>query len=315
MILIGVDLGGTNIKSVLLGDDGRVLQQASLPSHAEGGPRAVIEQVHRSIETLLADGGVDRARVEGIGVGVPGSIDFTRGLVLHPPNLPGWEEVPLESHLRARWGVAVAVDNDANCAALGEAHHGAGRGIAHFIGVTLGTGVGSGIILNGRIWHGQHGYGGELGHTSIDLNGPECGCGGSGCVEAYIGNRFMIARALPVIAHHPDSALYRQATRDPASLTPRDIAEAAAAGDALAHEILFDAGSMLGAAIASAANLLDITTFIIGGGVAAAGKPLFDGIISSANRRVLKVHRGTLSILPAALGNDAGMLGAASLLG
>jgi glucokinase len=312
---IGIDLGGTNIKSVLLDADGNALQRASLPSCASDGPDAVIGQLHLSIETLLAGGGHRAAQLGGIGIGVPGSIDFDRGLVLYPPNLPGWEEVPLVALIAERWNVNVAVDNDANCAALGEARFGTGRGIANFVGLTLGTGVGSGIILGGAIWHGEKGYGGEFGHTSIELHGPPCGCGNTGCVEAYVGNRFMIRNALPVIAHHPESALYRLAMEQPDDLTPLHISEAAAEGDALAREILFDVGSKLGAAIANTANLLDVTTFIIGGGVAAAGKPLFDGIISTANHRVLKVHRGCVTILPAELGNDAGMLGAASLLG
>ena len=313
MTRIGIDLGGTNIKSVLLNSDGIAIRRASFPSCATDGPEAVIAQLHVSIQTLLTEHGGGDA-LGGIGIGVPGSIDFERGLVLYPPNLPGWGEVPLAALIAARWVVPVEVDNDANCAALGEAYHGAGRGIENFVGLTLGTGVGSGIVLGGKIWHGENGYGGEFGHTSIELHGPLCGCGNTGCVEAYVGNRFMIRNALPIIAHHPESALYRFAMETPDELTPRHISEAAAAGDALAREILFDVGSKLGAAIANTANLLDVTTFIIGGGVAAAGKPLFDGIVSTANHRVLKVHRGTLSILAAELGNDAGMLGAASLL-
>lgn len=312
MSIIGIDIGGTNIKSVLIDPEGNILDRLSLPTLAEGGPEAVIAQLHASIEQLTAHH--PRAALTGIGIGAPGSVDFDRGMILHPPNLPGWEEVPLVRLINDRWHAPVLIDNDANCAALGEAYFGAGTQADHFIGLTLGTGVGSGIVINRKIFHGEKGYGGEFGHTSIDYNGPACGCGNFGCIEAYIGNSFLVEHARAYIHHHPESILYETVQRHPEMLTPKEISVAAAAGDSTAHEILYEAGYKLGIAVSNTANLLDITTFIVGGGVAAAGKPLFDGISEAANARVIKVHRGTVHILPAALGNDAGMLGAASLI-
>jgi glucokinase len=312
MTTIGIDVGGTNIKAVLTGRDRCILAKLSLPTYAERGPDVVIGQLHAAVEGLLEH--ASRDDLSGIGIGAPGSVDFERGMILHPPNLPGWEEVPVVALMRDRWQVPVRIDNDANCAALGEAYFGAGRRVAHFVGITLGTGVGSGIIIDRKIYHGEKGYGGEFGHTSIDYNGPPCGCGNFGCIEAYLGNSYLVANARERILHHPESPLYALLSEGTGALTPRHISEAAADADPVAFDILYDAGFKLGIAIANAANLLDITTFIIGGGVSAAGKPLFDGIAEGANGRALKVHRGFISILPAALGNDAGMLGAASLL-
>jgi glucokinase len=310
---IGIDIGGTNIKAVLAEVGGIIFSRLSLPTEAELGPEHVIGQIHSCIEKLLT-ALPEGTALNGIGVGVPGSVDHARGIVLHPPNLPGWAEVPLSASLAMRWNVAVALDNDANCAALGEAMFGAGRGYRNFIGLTLGTGVGSGIIIDGKIHHGDKGYGGEFGHTSIDYNGPACGCGGHGCIEAYIGNRYLVSNARALIALRPECSLFGPAQSASEKLTPKLISEAAEHGDATALEILYETGRKLGIAIANAANLLDIMVFIIGGGVSAAGKPLFDGIISAARDRVLRVHKEHITILPAMLGNDAGMLGAASLL-
>jgi glucokinase len=207
----------------------------------------------------------------------------------------------------------VHVDNDANCAALGEAWFGAGREYNSFVGLTLGTGVGSGIIINRKVHTGDHGFGGEFGHVSIDYNGPLCGCGNRGCVEAYIGNSYLSAEAVRVLREAPGSQLHQCAVETPGLMTPLMLSEAADAGDQAAYGVLRNAGRMLGYCVASVANLLDITTFIIGGGVSAAGAPLFEGIESAARERTLIVHRNNLLILPAALGNDAGMLGAAAL--
>ncbi|MBI5645674.1 MAG: ROK family protein [Ignavibacteriae bacterium] len=313
MTVIGIDIGGTSIKGALVDAASRkILSQTAQPTCADEGLDRVVGQIHKVVAALLALPGGAESR--GIGIGVPGSVDVARGLVLHPPNLRGWEEVPLGALIADAWALPVSLDNDANCAALGEATFGAGSGIRDFIALTLGTGVGSGIILDGRIHHGARGYGGEFGHMTIDYNGPMCGCGNYGCVEAYVGNSYIVARARADIAAHPESALYAVAMQHPEDVTPKLIAEAAQSGDSCAQRVLYDTGDKLGVAIASAANLLDVTTFIIGGGVSAAGAPLFDGIMSGARTRVLRVHRDDLRILPAALGNDAGVLGAASLV-
>lgn len=314
---IGIDVGGSSIKAVLTGGDGRTVARTRQPTLAAEPVEATLRQLHRCIELLLAEAeaaGLDRSSLAGIGVGMPGAIDHERGIVFHPPNLPAWEEVPLAALLAARWACPVLLENDANCAALGERHFGAGRAIEDFIGLTLGTGVGSGIIFGGRIYHGAHGFAGEFGHMSIDGDGPRCNCGNRGCIEAYIGIHALMREAIPLLRDDPRSPLHARACDESENIVPKDLSEAAAQGDPTSHRILRTAGERLGVAIASAANLLDVTTFIIGGGIAAAGAPLFDGIDERARSRVLKVHRDHLAILPAQLGNDAGMFGAAALL-
>lgn len=312
MIGIGIDIGGSSIKAALTDAGRSILARTRRPTMAAFEVEKTIAQLHECIAELLAHAG-DRT-VAGIGVGAPGAIDLERGVVFHPPNLPAWNEVPLADLLIERWRVPVRIDNDANCAALGEAHFGAGRRHANFICLTLGTGVGGGIILDGRIHHGERGFAGEFGHITIHYDGPLCNCGNHGCVEAYVGIRHMMRDALPQLIEDPACALRGRAIENPEGLVPKDLSDAAALGDAAALRILRTAGERLGVAIASAANLLDITTFIVGGGIAAAGHPLFEGIIESARSRVLKVHRDSLAILPAELGNDAGMLGAAALM-
>ncbi len=312
MTSIGIDVGGTNIKAVLCDVGGAIHHRAVLSTNAAGGPDAAIARIHDAIVECLAHVPAGLS-VAGIGIGLPGSIDQARGIVSHPPNLPGWTVVPIGSMLHDRWDLPVRVDNDANCAALGEAWFGAGRDHDSFIGLTLGTGVGSGIIMDRRLYLGTMGYAGEFGHMSIDHAGPACNCGSRGCIEAYVGNAHLTAEAAAIIAGDATCALHHAVLRDPTALTPRHIAEAAHAGDSVCLGILRRAGERLGWCIASAANLLDITTFIVGGGVSAAGAPLFDGMRAAATERALRVHRQRLVIIPAALGNDAGMLGAAAL--
>lgn len=314
---IGVDLGGTNIKAAICRSDGKIFRVLSLPTEADRGPAHVVAQIHSAIERLLSKKNF-LAPITGIGVGAPGSIDHEKGLVLHPPNLPGWKKVKLAQELSKRWNLRVNIENDANAAALGEAYFGSGKNRAHFIAITIGTGIGSGIILDGNIFHGEKGFAGELGHISIDYNGPKCNCGKRGCIEAYVGNSYLIAKALDERSSHPDSLLNRKAfgkTQRAANreMSVRDISLAAKRGDVFATHVLYRAGEYLGMALGNAAVLLDVTTFIIGGGIAAAGKPLFDGINASIRRNVIKPMRARIEILPAQLGNNAGVLGAASL--
>lgn len=312
MITIGIDIGGSSIKAALTDAGHRILARTRRPTMAEFDKEATFAQINECLEELLQH--EEAIHVEGIGVGVPGAIDLVNGIVFHPPNLPMWKEVPLADILSQRWNIPVRLDNDANCAALGEAHFGAGKAHQHFIGLTLGTGVGAGIILDNRIYHGERGFAGEFGHITINFDGPACNCGNRGCIEAYVGIRYLMKQALPQLLADEGGLLCQRAKENPEGLVPLDLSEAANAGDRTATQILRTAGERIGVAVASAANLLDVTTFILGGGVAAAGAPLFQGIMESARSRVLKVHRESLLVIPAELGNDAGMLGAASLM-
>jgi glucokinase len=307
-------MGGSTIKAALTEPGGSIFRKAHRPTLAEAAQQQTIDQIHSCIDELLKHADSEGQTVSGIGIGVPGTIDIERGVVYHPPNLPAWKEVPLAEELRSVWNMDVHLDNDANCAALGEAHYGAGREVRNFIGLTLGTGVGSGIIIDHRVFHGDHGFAGEFGHITIDHNGTLCNCGSRGCIEAYVGIHYMMREAVPELCANATSSLHERAMHDPESLLPKDLSDAATVGDPMSAALLRRAGERLGYAIATAVNLLDIATFIIGGGIAAAGDVLFEGIREGAQARVLRVHRDHLRIIPAETGNDAGMLGAAALL-
>jgi len=208
----------------------------------------------------------------------------------------------------------IRVENDANAAAIAESRFGAGKKFDNFLFVIWGTGVGGGIILNNRIYRGPSGGAGEIGHCSIDYNGPECNCGNRGCVEAYIGQRYLSRRTAEKLKSRPDSKILELVNGDLSKLEPMYLAEAAQKRDQLAREMLVEAGTLLGVAIAAVMNVMDLRVSIIGGGVSAAGGFVLDAIEQSVKSRVLKPLQSDIRVLQAQLGNDAGILGAAGLV-
>ena len=264
--------------------------------------------------------------VDRLGIGVPGAMNSDRSLVRYPPNLLGWKEEPLRQYLIDALPEfnRIEVDNDANVAALAEAKLGAARDTTHFLLITLGTGVGGAIYttpspLEGvergvvdPIYRGASGGAGEFGHTSIDYNGPLCNCGSRGCIEAYLGQHYLSDRTRAKLI--ADLSIQSPLRKEKNELTPKLIYEAMIAGDAFAKDVFEEAGTLLGAAMASAANLLDIHVFIVGGGVAEAGPVLFDAALESLRSRVLANMRPVVEIRKAQFGNQAGMIGAAMLV-
>jgi glucokinase len=253
------------------------------------------------------------ARVAGIGLGVPGVINDA-GEICYPPNFPGWEIVPVAQELRPRLEteLPIAVENDANVAAYAEAHAGSGSSQRSFLFITLGTGVGGCIIHEGKIWRGGFGGAGEAGHISIDINGQLCNCGSRGCVEAYIGQRYMSALAASRLERQPDSLLHAMIAAGE-ELTPRLLDEAATAGDRFCREFLAEMGEILGAGLASALNICDMHLVIIGGGMSQSEKYLLEPTRESLRRRVLKSIAPQVELRVARFMNDAGMIGAGLL--
>jgi glucokinase len=251
----------------------------------------------------------------GLGIGSPGSVDLDGGTVKYPPNFPNWTVVRLgEEVSKGLDNIKVAVDNDANVAAVGEGKFGAGKGTSNFFLFTLGTGIGGGIIINDQIYRGPTGAAGELGHISIDYNGPECLCGNKGCIEAYVGQKYLSKRTVEQLKNHPDSKILEIVNGDLEKVEPLVIYQAAKAGDKFASEVLEEAGFYLGIAAATIFNIFDFHLAVIGGGVSAAGDLLFNSIKKTARERVLSVHRDRIQIVPALLGNKAGLLGAAGMV-
>jgi glucokinase len=208
----------------------------------------------------------------------------------------------------------VYVENDANAAAIGELIFGVGKKLESFIMITLGTGVGGGIIIKNRIYRGEFGAAGEIGHVSIDHAGPQCNCGSTGCIEAYVGNHYLVSRIKKELADHQTSKIWELIDYDLEKLTPKIIEIASEKGDTYAQGVVKKMGFYIGCALASVSNLLDISTFIIGGGVSGFGKPLFDAIKETASSRVLTPLRKRVEVHPAKLKNDAGIKGASALV-
>ena len=308
---VGVDLGGTNIKIGVVSEKGNLVKHISIKTDADAGPKKVIANIIKGVELILEK---NKYKIQGIGIGCPGVVSIKKGIVENAPNLPGWKNVKLGPIIKEKFGYKVHLENDANGAAIGELIFGAGKKIDSFIMVTLGTGVGGGIVFNKKIFRGEFGAAGEIGHISIDMNGPKCNCGSTGCIEAYAGNSYLKEQIRSELKNYPDSKVWQLIENDLAKVSPRIIQAAAERKDVYAKFVIERMGKQLGAALASLSNLLDISTFIIGGGVAGFGKPLFDSTRLTISERVLLPLRPRVLVIPAKLQNEAGIKGASSLV-
>lgn len=310
--IIGIDVGGTSIKFGIVSPQGKIHKQFSLPTLAFQSPAKVIEQISLGIEKITRD--KNERDFLGIGIGIPGKVDIKTGYVTSAPNFKNWDRVDVRRSLSRKFKYRIELDNDANCAALGELHFGRGKKIKSFVMITLGTGVGGGIIINGNLIHGESGGAGEIGHISIDYNGPLCNCGKHGCVEAYVGNNYIKQRTIQKLHEYSDSIILDLVENNLDLIEPKLIYQAAQKNDLLAVKILQDTGFYLGIALASVANILDVKTFLIGGGVAEAGKTLLDSILNSIKEHGVRDIVKDVKVLSAKLKNKAGILGASLLL-
>ncbi len=301
-VVIGVDLGGTNLRTAILTPEGEILDRHKEATQAADGWEKVVARLTSNIKHLR-DAAVKKGLdVAAVGVGAPGVIQGDKGVVVKSPNFPDWNNVPLKDQLEKALGIPVVIENDANAAALGEQWRGAGRGISSMILLTLGTGVGGGIILDNKIWQGADGMAGEIGHMTLVPDGRPCTCGNVGCLEMYASARGIVQ------SYH--EALGNQASGRPVS--SEQIYEAARSGDKTAIRVMEDMGRMLGIGIASLINIFNPELIVIGGGVK-DGWPLF---IEATRREIMKrafeVPAKRTDIVPSQLGDDAGMAGAAA---
>jgi glucokinase len=312
--IIGLDLGGTNIVVGALSENGdRQIGMRSEPTIAERGVDVVVERmvsmVEQTIEAVLRESGGTRDDVLGVGIGAPGPLDRDRGLVVVAPNL-GWRDFPLRDVIADRVRLPATLDNDANCATLGEWWQGAARGARHVVGLTIGTGIGGGIIIDGRLHHGISDVAGEIGHTTIDVNGRYCRCGNYGCLEAYASGPAIAQRALEALERDEISSLPRMVDGDLTRLTAATVYEAAKTGDALARELVRDTATFLGAGIANLLNVFNPDVVVIAGGVTQAGEPLFDPLRAEVRRRAFRPAVDACRIVPGELPGTAGVVGA-----
>ncbi len=309
--IVGIDLGGTNIVVGTVAEDGSELvglvTASTLPE--EGADAVLARMVQLARASMAQAGGKE---IAGVGIGAPGPLDTARGVVLVTPNL-GWTNFPLRDRVSAALGLPATLDNDANCAIFGEWWRGAARGSDHVVGLTIGTGIGGGIVLWGEIYHGASDIAGEIGHMTVDLDGRRCKCGNYGCLEAYASGPAIAARAIEGITAGADTALPRYVAGDLSRLTAQVVYEAAHEGDDFAQEVVRDTARFLGAGVANVINLFNPEVVVICGGVTLAGDKLFVPLRSEVKRRAFKPAVEQCRIVPGDLTGTAGVYGAAAV--
>jgi len=307
----GIDIGATSIDVVLANFGGQPIQHLSLPADVRDGPEVVLGHVATLLNSLLSQNSILPERVYAVGVGVPGPVEFSTGLLIAPPIMPGWEAYPIRSYLRTLLPVAnVIVDNDVNVMALGELRAGAGVGIDNFIFVKIGTGIGSGIVCHGFIYRGSDGCAGDIGHICVDREGPVCHCGNTGCLEAVAAGPPLAAKAMEAARNGTSANLARRMEFNNQLLTAEDVGAAAGAGDPVSNKLIQDAGRLIGETLASLVNFYNPRLILIGGGVAHIGHQLLSSIRQAVFQRSLPLSTRALRIEYASLGTMAGTTGA-----
>lgn len=309
---IGVDVGGTNVKIALVDKKGNIVYSNTVPTMAEMGYEYTISNIKQAILDLMKETKTSKEVIEGIGFGFPGQVDCDRGIVRLAPNIPGWVDVPIASIIEEEFGITTKIDNDVRCAALGELNFGAGKGCQNLICITVGTGIGSGLVVNGKLVRGANNAAGEIGHIKLKMQGgPICGCGDTGCMEAFASGPAIVAMAEEYIMGGKSTKFRELANPD---ITPYVVAEAAKQGDAVAKRIYETIGEYIGIGMSGVVNLLNPEKIVIGGGVADAGALLLDPIKRTLKQRSMPIQAESVEVVPAELGNTAGVIGASLLI-
>ena len=310
---IGIDVGGTNIKIALVDEGGKIIYSNSVPTYAKMGYEYTVNNIKQAIRDLMKETNTDSQSIDAIGFDFPGQVDYQTGVVKLAPNIPGWVNVPIAQMIEEEFHIPTRIDNDVRCAALGELKFGAGRGCKNFICMTVGTGIGSGLVIDGKILRGAANAAGELGHIKLQMQGgPLCGCGDTGCLEAFASGPAIVAMAYDYIKGGK-AAKFSEMAGD-GEITPYIVAKAAEAGDTVAKRIFEVVGEYIGIGLSSVINLLNPEKVIIGGGVAESGDLLLDPIRRTVKERAMSVAGSTVEIVKAELGNSAGVIGASMLV-
>ncbi len=311
--VIGVDLGGTNLRAAIVNTDtGEYSHLTSVPTLAREGHDAVMNRMALLIEQVIYDGGLKKSELGGVGIGAPGVLDLEHGLTVMLPNLPGtWPNVPLRDTIAQQVQLPTFLVNDARAMTLGEYTFGAGRGVDTIACFGIGTGIGGGLVINGRLHLNLGGTSAELGHTVIDMNGPLCGCGTRGCLEAYASGPAITAMGLKAVVQGATTRIGEMVDYDLNRITPKVIFEAARAGDAIARDIYGQAGFYIGVAVSNIIIAVGPQKVVIGGGVSQAGDLLLDPIRRTVAERVNVTTIEKVQIVRAELGPNAGLIGTA----
>lgn len=310
-LALAVDLGGTNLRAAVVNRDGDIQAEAQQRTQSSDGPDAVIERIAAAVNDIAESNQVPND--VPVGLASPGPLDPRTGVVYFSPNLPGWTNIPLAAKLRERTKREVVLSNDANAAALGEVFFGAGKGTRNLLYLGLGTGVGGGIYSEGLLIDGVRGMGGELGHVTVDLNGPRCSCGSVGCIEAYTSAWALTRDALALVDSGRGDAILR-AAGDRNNVGPRALGQAASDGDAATLALLERAGHALGAGMASFVNIFNPEVIAIGGGVSLIGDPLLEPARRALATFAMPIMLENVKVVPSQLGVKTGIYGAAALV-
>jgi len=314
LIYAGIDIGGTNVKFGLFNGSGKVLFKEQRPTMAEKGPTPLLHMITNIAERLLYFAAEEGYAVKWVGVGSPGAVDHKTGKVIGPcPNIEGWQGTEIGVTMRDRLNMPVFVDNEVNAMALAEARFGAAIGASSVVCATVGTGVGGGVIIDGRVVHGFSSSAGELGHMTIDVDGPRCACGNYGCIESFCSTRAIVARTKSRLNNGLTEIFSEVLEGSIENLTIKKLFTAAKKGDSVALSVVSDTARYLGAGLAGVVNLLNPQVVVIGGGVADGGAGFIETVAEEIKRRAFSSAVEKLTVTKAALGNDAGFMGAGLL--
>lgn len=298
-VKIGIDLGATRIKIGLVDSKARISYRREVDTPSRSKRIDIVNSIVYNVEDLIKEAGLKKKEIAGVGIGVPGPVDFKEGVVRYFPNIKGWKNVPLRSILEKRLKINVALDNDVNAMTLGEHRFGAGRGAVNLVCLTLGTGVGGGIIIDGDIYRGSTMCAGEIGHIPINEDGPKCNCRGIACIERYIGNRYILEKSRKIFGR---------------KITLERLSAIARKGNKKAIKIWEDVAKKLAVALTGVVNLLNPDLIVVGGGVSKAGGLILKPLNREVKRRSMKDQARHVKIVRAKLGNDAGIIGASLLV-
>ena len=311
---IGIDVGGTNVKIALVDDKGKIIYSNSVPTYAQMGYEYTVNNIKQAIKDLMRETNTKTTDIQGIGFDFTGQVDYKTGVVKLAPNIPGWVNVPIAKMIEDEFHIPTRIDNDVRCAALGELKFGAGKGCENFVCITVGTGIGSGLVINGQLVRGAANAAGEIGHIKLQMHdGPICGCGDTGCLEAFASGPSIVAMAQEYLKGGK-STKFREMAGVDGEITPYIVAKAAEAGDPVAKRIFEIIGGYIGIGLVSVINLLNPEKVIIGGGVAEAGDLLLEPIRKTIKERAMVIAGNSVEIVPAQLGNSAGVIGASMLV-
>ena len=305
--VIGVDLGGTKISTAISTIEGNILANVVLPTKAEEGETAVLGRIVQSIDEVIVGSSTSIDEIEAIGIGSPGPLDAKKGIIITTPNLP-FKDYNLVQPLKEKYNIPVYLDNDANAAAIGEYMFGAGKGKESIVYFTVSTGVGGGAVLDGKVYRGHTSNALEIGHTTVDPNGPRCNCGNLGCLEAISSGTAIARKGKEAVSTNVETSLKKYDT-----VTSYEVFKEAEAGDEVAKDIIDNALTYLGIGVANAIATFDPEMIIIGGGVSKAGDIVFNTVKKVVNKRCFKSMAESCEIVPAGLGSDAGVVGAVAL--